>query len=178
LANIEPERKALQSRSAGSQAALEAIKLKIKQIETERKRLELEVEAHKQQIEKYSIQQFQTKKNDEYKALANEIETCRAAIVTLEDQQLELMEQGDTAHKEWLATNHSASEIKKMVVREVMGRAIPVVTPDARIESIMRLVNSEQPAVLVQAGSGAFEIITKYDILNAVSKMAETNGAH
>ncbi len=69
-------------------------------------------------------------------------------------------------------------EIKKMVVREVMGQPLPVVKPEARIESVLRLVKPECPAVLVSKGKKSFEIITKYDILNAVSKMAEGNGSH
>jgi cystathionine beta-synthase len=67
-------------------------------------------------------------------------------------------------------------ELKKMVVREVMGSALPVVNPEARIESLMRLVRPESPAVLVRTKSG-YQIITKYDILNAVSTLAEKNGS-
>lgn len=64
-------------------------------------------------------------------------------------------------------------ELKKMIVREVMAHPLPVVTPEARIESIMRLVTPEAPAVLVAAGKQSYEIITKYDIVNAVSKFAD-----
>jgi cystathionine beta-synthase len=67
-------------------------------------------------------------------------------------------------------------ELKKMVVREVMTGGLPVVTPQARIESIMRLVTPESPAVLIQS-KGGYEIVTKYDILNAVSTLAEKNGS-
>jgi predicted nucleic acid-binding Zn-ribbon protein len=115
LNSLEPERQALQTRAAAAQTALEAVKLKVKQIESERKRLELEVEGKKQQIEKYSLQQFQTKKNDEYRALAHEIDTCKSAIFELENQQLELMEQGEQAQKEVAASAQAASEMKKLV---------------------------------------------------------------
>jgi predicted transcriptional regulator len=64
-------------------------------------------------------------------------------------------------------------EIKKMIVREAMGDALPVVSPEARIESIMRLMSTERPAVLVQTGKSQYGIITKYDVLDAVSKFAE-----
>ncbi len=43
------------------------------QIESARKELELEVEAKKQMIARYANQQFQTRKNEEYRALAHEI---------------------------------------------------------------------------------------------------------
>lgn len=115
LARIEPERESLRRRATESQAGLEAKKHQFKQIESDRKRLELEVEAKKQLIEKYSLQQFQTKKNDEYKALANEIDLCKAQIVQLEDQQLELMEKAETVHKEVLASTELALSTKKSV---------------------------------------------------------------
>jgi len=115
LASVEPQRARLQSTLTEAQAALEATKLKLRQTESERKRLELEVDSKKQQIEKYSLQQFQTKKNDEYRALANEIDTCKAAIVSLEDQQLELMEQADLLQKEALAGSQAAAMARKQV---------------------------------------------------------------
>ena len=63
LAHIEPERQTLKSKSATAQADLEQAKLRIRQIETSRKDLELEVEAKKQMIARYANQQFETRKN-------------------------------------------------------------------------------------------------------------------
>lgn len=99
LSGIAPQRLSLQARAAGTQAELEALKLRGKQIESDRKKLELDVEAKKQLIEKYSLQQFQTKKNEEYRALAHEIETCKEAITKLDDQQIELMERAEALQK-------------------------------------------------------------------------------
>lgn len=115
LSSVAPQRERLQAQSSGAQTKLEEAKLRLKQCETERKRLELEVEAKKQQIEKYSLQQFQTKKNEEYRALANEIQNCRTAIVGLEDQQLEFMEKAEAAQRDVSAANQMASEAKKLV---------------------------------------------------------------
>src|SRR5688572_339634 len=100
LTHIPVERQQLQTKAATAQAGLDAAKHKVKQIETDRKKLELDVDAKKQQIEKYSLQQFQTKKNEEYKALAHEIDMCKDVIVKLEDQQLELMEQAEAAQRQ------------------------------------------------------------------------------
>ncbi|MBI4376448.1 MAG: pyridoxal-phosphate dependent enzyme [Elusimicrobia bacterium] len=63
-------------------------------------------------------------------------------------------------------------EIKKMIVREAMGEALPVINPEARIESIIGMITPERPAVLVQYARGQYDIITKYDILDAVSRFA------
>ena len=73
LAHIGPERTQLQSRLSGVQGDYESAKTKVRQIESEKKRLELDVDAKKQLIEKYSLQQFQTKRNEEYRALAHEL---------------------------------------------------------------------------------------------------------
>jgi len=115
LARIGPDREALKTQAASTQAQLDSAKHKVKQLESDRKKLELEVDAKKQLIEKYSVQQFQTKKNEEYRALTHEIETCKEAIVKLDDQQLELMEQAEAAQKQVNAANQAAAEVKKNV---------------------------------------------------------------
>ncbi len=115
LANLGPERAALDQRTKRAQDHLENSKQKSKQIESDRKKLELDVEAKKQQIEKYSLQQFQTKKNEEYRALAQEIEHCKAAITKLDDEQLVLMEQLEAATKELNEVQKSTSAALKEV---------------------------------------------------------------
>lgn len=106
LGNIGSERAALENRARQVQTRLDLVKQKTKQIESDRKKLELDVEAKKGQIEKYSLQQFQTKKNEEYRALAHEIEMCREAIRKLDDEQIVFMEQAEIA-------NNEAAEIGK-----------------------------------------------------------------
>jgi hypothetical protein len=124
LSRVGPERQMFTIRAAGAQASLESAKQRVKQIESDRKKLELDVEAKKLQIEKYSLQQFQTKKNDEYRALAHEIETCKRDIFKIEDQQLDLMEKAEVAQKEVAAANQAAQEAKKLADGQIadLGR--------------------------------------------------------
>jgi cystathionine beta-synthase len=63
-------------------------------------------------------------------------------------------------------------EIKKMIVREAMGQPLPVLAPETRIESVLRYITPERPAVLVKSGK-RYDILTKYDVLNAVSTASE-----
>lgn len=125
LARIDPERQMLQARTSNTQASLDAAKLRAKQIESKRKDLELEVQAQKDKIAKYSVQQFQTKKNEEFKAIGHEIETCKTTIVKIEDQQLELMEQAEAAQAQVTAATLAANEAKKHVdsqIADLKGR--------------------------------------------------------
>ena len=114
LAQIEPERQALKTKASEAQQALDQGKERIKHLESDRKSLELEVEAKKQLIAKYSLQQFQTRKNEEYRALAHEIELCKEEIVKIEDRELELMEQAEVAQKEVIRKTQNAAEVRKL----------------------------------------------------------------
>jgi uncharacterized protein len=115
LAHIEPERRSLKAKATAAQAELENAKLRVKQIESARKDLELEVEAKKQMIVRYANQQFQTRKNEEYRALAHEIETCKNAIFKIEDQEIELMEQAEAAQKEVLRSTQAANDARELM---------------------------------------------------------------
>src|SRR6266487_1707676 len=119
LAHIEPERQVFKAKFAGTQTQLENAKHRVKQTESERKHLELDVEAKQQQIERYANQQLQTRKNEEYRALAHEIETCKAEITKIEDQEIELMEQAEEAQKEVGRLTRESDEAKKLVEEQV-----------------------------------------------------------
>jgi predicted nucleic acid-binding Zn-ribbon protein len=114
LANIEPERQTFKTRFVSLQAQLDQVRLRVKQVESDRKRLELDVDVKKALIEKYANQQLQTRKNEEYKALAHEIETCKADITRIEDHEIELMEQAEQAQKEVVRLTKEAVSAKKL----------------------------------------------------------------
>jgi predicted nucleic acid-binding Zn-ribbon protein len=119
LEHIGPERETLRAKAAATQTQLDAAKLRGKQIESDRKRLELDVEEKKTQIERYANQQLQTRKNEEYRALAHEIELCKEAIVKIEDQEIVLMEQGEAAQKEVARAVQEDNAAKKQAENQI-----------------------------------------------------------
>lgn len=119
LAHLAPEREGLRAQAAATQSQLETLKTRAKHIESDRKRLELDVESKKQQIERYANQQFQTRKNEEYRALAHEIDACKADITKIEDQEIGLMEQAEQVQKETSRIAREAGEMKKLVEDQV-----------------------------------------------------------
>jgi predicted nucleic acid-binding Zn-ribbon protein len=119
LAQIAPERESLRSKAGSTQARLEAAKNRVKQIESERKQRDLEVEAKKTQIEKYANQQLQTRKNEEYKALAHEIEMAKEAIFKIEDAEIVLMEQAEAAQKDVACATGEANEAKNLADSQI-----------------------------------------------------------
>jgi predicted nucleic acid-binding Zn-ribbon protein len=115
LAHVGPERQELQRRAVATQSSFEGAKLRVKQIESERKKLELDAEAKQQQIDKWATQQLQTKKNEEYKALQHEIDHGKQIITGIEDQEIELMEKAEAAQKEVVEAQKVAADAKKLV---------------------------------------------------------------
>ena len=115
LAHISPERESLRAKAATTQSSLEAAKLRVKQIETERKQRDLEIESKKTQIERYLNQQLQTRKNEEYKALTHEIEMAKEAIFKIEDVQIGLMEQAEAAQKDVARASAEATAAKQLL---------------------------------------------------------------
>jgi len=150
LSRIEPERRSLNARTTNAQGALEAAKLQVKQLESQRKELELQVEAKKELIERYANQQLQTRKNEEYRALAHEIEMCKDTIRKIEDEEIELMEQGEAAQKAAAQAAEEAKRTKVFVEDQVSGL-------DAREQSLQSELaelrkNREELALAVEEG--------------------------
>ncbi len=119
LARIEPERRMFQAKAAEAHAVLEQAKNRVKQLESDRKSLELEVESKKQLIARYANQQLQTRKNEEYRALAHEIETCNAEIFKIEDREIELMEQTEAGQKEVARATQANAQATKLMEEQL-----------------------------------------------------------
>ena len=69
------------------------------EVEIAIKNIELDVETRRDSIAKLKVQQFQTKKNDEFQAMGVEIVRYENEVSELEDQEIELMEQAEELHK-------------------------------------------------------------------------------
>jgi predicted nucleic acid-binding Zn-ribbon protein len=92
LARLPEERKTREKQIADSSAQLDQAKVRAKEIEIEKRNLEMEARAKRDTIARYKQQQLQTRKNEEYAALAHEIEAAERAVTALEDRELDLME--------------------------------------------------------------------------------------
>ena len=61
-------------------------------------------------------------------------------------------------------------DLRDQLVADVMEAPLPVVDLDTPLERLTHYINKDNGAVLTQDESGQYNILTKYDILNAVSK--------
>lgn len=119
IRNLPLQRKHLESQLAESAASLDAIKQKARQVEVDRKKLELDVGTRTESINRLKTQQYQTRKNDEFQAIGHEIQRYEDEIRKLEDQELELMEQADKLRVEVTAEEKKAAATKDSVTRQM-----------------------------------------------------------
>lgn len=89
------QRKELDEKLSASETKQAEARQKGKENAVEKQKLEVDAQAKRDSIAKFRNQQFQTRKNEEFQALTNEIERYEKNILTIEDRELELMEQAE-----------------------------------------------------------------------------------
>ena len=61
-------------------------------------------------------------------------------------------------------------DIKNKAVSDVIEPPYPMVNMDTPLEKLSQFINKENGAVLSKDDSGSFQIVTKYDIIQSLSK--------
>ncbi|MBI5393771.1 MAG: hypothetical protein HZA91_00590 [Verrucomicrobia bacterium] len=118
LRRIPVERAEVDARAKAATSRLEELKLKAKQVESERKELENQVGTKREQINKWRGQQVLTKKNEEYQALTHEIEGAEKEIFRIEDKELDLMDRAEKLAAEIKKEQQVLAEISAIAQRQ------------------------------------------------------------
>jgi hypothetical protein len=113
------QKKHLEEQLATNHAALDALRQKGRQVEVDRKKLELDVGTRTDTIAKLRTQQYETRKNDEFQAMGNEIKRYEEEIGKIEDQELELMDQADKLKAELNAEEKKAAAVSDSIARQL-----------------------------------------------------------
>ena len=132
------QRKNLEAQLAASIANLETLKQRARQLEVDRKRLELDVGVRTDSVAKLRTQQYETRKNDEFAAMAHEIERYQKEISEIEDRELELMEQQDKLKVEVAAEEKKAAGTKDSIARQVTDLEAKGKTLAARLDELTK----------------------------------------
>lgn len=122
---------AVEKRIATERGAIDTAKLEWQRLEARKKDLENEIALAEQKAARYRTQQLEVRKNDEYRALGHEIETTEAQIGALEETELGVLYEIETAKAKFAAaekelkTNISGHEarIRSFRDREVVLNA-------------------------------------------------------
>ncbi|MFN2507398.1 MAG: zinc ribbon domain-containing protein [Chthoniobacterales bacterium] len=135
---LPQQRAQLDGQLATSAARLEAIKLKAKQLEVERKKLELDAGTRRESINRLKTQQYETRKNDEFRAIAHEIERYENEIRQIEDHELDLMEQIDHLKLEVSGEEKTAAAGRESVARQIQDLEEKERALDQRLQELVK----------------------------------------
>ena len=115
------------SQLSDDQAATDAAHAAMRDVEVKMKTLDIDIQTRQNTIKRLKDQQFETRKNDEFQALANEVKRYEKDVHDLEDKQIELMEALEVAKanqkvaqdKLAITQGHVNEELKQLEERSV-----------------------------------------------------------
>lgn len=119
IKTMPAQRQNLEAQLAASAAALNALKSKGQHLEMDRKKLELDAGTRRESINRLKTQQYETRKNDEFRAMGNEIERYEKEIQQIEDQELELMDQAEKVKSELAIEEKKANAARESISRQM-----------------------------------------------------------
>jgi predicted nucleic acid-binding Zn-ribbon protein len=165
---------AVEREVAARNAKFDEVKTRTRQIEADRKKIDLDVQSKQAAIARYKSQQQQTRKNEEFAALNHEIEHAEKEISGLEDRELELMEAYDKglaavaeAQKELTAfqekAKHKKADLEKrssvvsaeLIIAEQKQAEAEKAVPEDDLPRYRRILKSKKDVAIVPIRGGA-----------------------
>jgi uncharacterized protein len=118
IETVPLRRNSLEAQLAASKASVETLKQRARQMEVDRKKLELDVGTRTDTISRLKTQQYQTRKNDEFQAIGHEIERYEKEILKIEDEELELMVLADKVKADLAEEEKKAAAAQNSIARQ------------------------------------------------------------
>lgn len=150
LAKIPRDKAKIEAQLDADQKAVAAAKTAAQENEIAMKKIELDIATRKNSIEKLQVQQFETKKNEEFTSIGNDIIRYTESVDELETSELELMEKHDE-----LVDTHTAA-VKRLSATQAEVTAALADFEKKTLASNERLAELQpERAALVQKVDGS-----------------------
>ncbi len=121
LAGLPQEEARTRAKLAGDEARTKQAHDELKTAELAVKKIEMDVETRRNTIKRLQVQQFETKKNDEYNALGHEIIRYQKDVDDLETKELEAMEVVDSFKEKYELANAALKKSKSFVEEDLLA---------------------------------------------------------
>jgi len=119
LKRLPADQERAKDKLASDTEAVRAAKERVQQNEVAMKNLELQIQTRKDTIAKLKVQQYETRKNEEFAALGHEVERYGREVTKLEDDDLELMEKAETLKAEFAQAQKALAATRTLVDEEL-----------------------------------------------------------
>lgn len=171
---IPQEKERAAGRLMGDKNALAARKAATQENEIAIKKVELDIATRKQTLERLRKQQFETRKNEEYKAIEHEIGNYLGQIDELETRELELLEKSDQLQADVELAKQSLDKTQTVVDEDLR-------TLDQRAKSRQDRLTELQTKRASRAASTDADLLSLYERLFKVKDalaLCQVNDAH
>ena len=108
--------------------------------------------------------------------VAGPYQTVFHALQTMQQQdisQLPIFEEGKSIgtvfEDQILNLALQGKDLRKLVIREVMGAPLPQVPATAPIERVTHILSHDSPAVFVEMPGAKLEVLTKFDLMDTIA---------
>jgi cystathionine beta-synthase len=108
--------------------------------------------------------------------VAGPYQTVFHALQTMQQQdisQLPIFEEGKSIgtvfEDQILNLALQGKDLRKLVIREVMGAPLPQVPSTAPIERVTHILSHDSPAVFVEMPGAKLEVLTKFDLMDTIA---------
>ena len=138
LERLPLEEEMARQKLEGDENAVAEVKREIQENEVAIKNLELDIETRKDSIAKLKVQQFETKKNNEFQTMGQEIERYGEEVTALEDTELEHMEVGETLAERQAQAEAALATTQELVdseLAQIVARRAQSETTIAELET-------------------------------------------
>jgi predicted nucleic acid-binding Zn-ribbon protein len=158
LEKLPQEEARAKAKLAGDEAVLKAAHDALIQTDLKLKKLELDAGTRKTTIQRLKVQQFETRKNEEFQALGHEITRYEKELDDLETSELEVMEEMDAARARQREAEQSLAKTKTIID----GDLAAIAERGERLRAMVAEVKAER-ATLAAAASA--DLIPLYERL-------------
>jgi uncharacterized protein len=152
LEKLPQEETRARGKLAGDQAALEKAHDALRTNELALKKIELDAETRRTTIKRLKLQQFETRKNEEYQALGHEVVRYEKEVDDYETRELECMEVSDGLRRAQAAAEAALGQTKKHVEEDLTSiaeRRQNLLAEQAEVRTErLRLAEGTSPTVL------------------------------
>ena len=108
--------------------------------------------------------------------VAGPYQTVFHALQTMQQQdisQLPVFEEGKSIgtvfEDQILTLALQGKDLRKLVIREVMGAPLPQVAANAPVERVTYILSHDSPAVFVEMPGAKLEVLTKFDLMDTIA---------
>ena len=158
LAKIPRDKASAEEKLSSDKQAVADAKLAYQENEVAIKNVELDIATRRDSIAKLKVQQYETKKNEEYTSLGNDVIRYEEMVDTLETTELELMEKADLLRETHNKTIAALAETQKLVDVDIVQLEEKAAQSTERLEELLA-----ERAELVQKIDD--ELVALYDRL-------------